>query len=55
MNIAASGGNNRAEGRKCRNNKEEKDMKVTVEMASSINGLIAYENGSEDFLLERNY
>ena len=30
-------------------------MKVTVEMASSINGLIAYENGSEDFLLERNY
>lgn len=30
-------------------------MQVTVEMASSINGLIAYENGSEDFLLERNY
>lgn len=30
-------------------------MQVTVEMASSINGIIAYENGSEDFLLERNY
>lgn len=30
-------------------------MNITIEMASSINGLIAYENGSEDFLLERNY
>lgn len=30
-------------------------MQVTIEMASSINGLIAYENGSEDFLSDRNY
>lgn len=30
-------------------------MRVTIEMASSINGLIAYENGSEDFLSDRNY
>lgn len=30
-------------------------MKVTIEMASSINGLIADEQGNEDFLSERNY
>lgn len=36
VNIAVSGGNNRSEGRKCRNNKEEKDMKVTVERDGCI-------------------
>lgn len=30
-------------------------MKVTVEMACSINGLIATEDGNEDFLSNRNY
>lgn len=30
-------------------------MKVTIEMACSINGLIATENGNEDFLSDRNY
>ena len=30
-------------------------MEVTIEMAASINGLIATEEGSEDFLSERNY
>lgn len=30
-------------------------MKITVEMACSINGLIATENGNEDFLSNRNY
>lgn len=30
-------------------------MKVTIEMAASINGLIATEEGSEDFLSDRNY
>ncbi len=30
-------------------------MKVTVEMACSINGLIATESGNEDFLSDRNY
>ena len=29
-------------------------MEVTIEMAASINGLIATEEGSEDFLSERN-
>lgn len=31
------------------------NMQVTVEMACSINGIIATENGNEDFLSERNY
>lgn len=31
------------------------NMKITVEMACSINGIIATENGDEDFLSERNY
>ena len=30
-------------------------MEVTIEMAASINGLIATKEGSEDFLSERNY
>ena len=30
-------------------------MEVTIEMAASINGLIATEEGSEDFLSDRNY
>lgn len=30
-------------------------MQVTIEMASSINGIIAETDGSEDFLYERNY
>lgn len=30
-------------------------MKVTIEMAASINGLIATEEGSEGFLSDRNY
>lgn len=30
-------------------------MKITIEMACSINGLIATENGNEDFLSDRNY
>lgn len=30
-------------------------MKVTIEMASSINGLIATKDGNEDFLSNRNY
>jgi len=30
-------------------------MKVTIEMACSINGIIATENGNEDFLSDRNY
>ena len=30
-------------------------MKITIEMASSINGLIADKNGDEDFLSNRNY
>ncbi len=30
-------------------------MKITVEMACSINGLIATENGNEDFMSNRNY
>ncbi len=30
-------------------------MKITVEMACSINGLIATENGDENFLSDRNY
>ena len=30
-------------------------MKITIEMACSINGLIARENGDEDFLSGRNY
>ena len=30
-------------------------MFVTIEMACSINGLIADENGNEDFLSDRNY
>lgn len=29
-------------------------MKITIEMACSINGLIATENGNEDFLSDRN-
>ena len=35
--------------------KEEQELKITIEMASSINGLIATEEGSEDFLSERGY
>ena len=30
-------------------------MEVTIEMAASINGLIATEEGNEDFLSDRNY
>lgn len=30
-------------------------MTITIEMACSINGLIATENGNEDFLSDRNY
>lgn len=30
-------------------------MKITVEMACSINGLIATKDGNEDFLSNRNY
>lgn len=30
-------------------------MKITIEMACSINGLIATKSGSEDFLSDRNY
>ena len=30
-------------------------MLVTIEMASSINGLIADKNGDEEFLSNRNY
>lgn len=30
-------------------------MHITIEMACSINGLIATENGNEDFLSDRNY
>lgn len=30
-------------------------LKITIEMASSINGIIAENDGSEDFLYERNY
>ena len=35
--------------------KGEIRMEVTIEMAASINGLIATKEGSEDFLSERNY
>ena len=31
------------------------NMQITIEMACSINGIIATENGNEDFLSERNY
>lgn len=34
---------------------DENYMYITVEMACSINGLIATENGNEDFLSNRNY
>ncbi len=35
--------------------KGEIRIEVTIEMATSINGLIATKEGSEDFLSERNY
>jgi dihydrofolate reductase len=31
------------------------NLEITIEMACSINGLIAAEDGNEDFLLHRNY
>lgn len=34
---------------------EKEDLKITIEMASSINGLIATPEGNEDFLSERGY
>ena len=37
------------------NKKRRNSMKITIEMASSINGLIADKNGDEDFLSNRNY
>ena len=49
MNIGAVNGNNRAEGRKCRNNKEEKVMKVVVDRDGCIGCGVCAEECPEVF------
>lgn len=49
MNIAPRYGNNRADGRKCRDNKEEKSMKVTVDRDGCIGCGVCAEECPEVF------